>query len=415
MRRLQIFFAVALLFGVIQAKGSVELEQTTNVPIARLLANLEGRLARGSNDVEVHYDLGRVYSMPYATNIPVDASDSRPYFGPFEYFPRLPEPRELARSAGPQERKQAQSRLANAIFHYRQAASLLASETNGSPNQWLVLPIHLGLSWCLDQAGQTNDAINAYRKTLELAWNTEVAGQMTLKERTTWAWERLRSGKNPFASPPPVMFLGPGSSYSEETIGYLLKLLDRVKDAKEIARLKETQKVLGKMGRVVSPILVSLARDSTLADLTNPKARVAFDLDGSGLPRKWGWITPKAAWLVWDPAAEGRITSGLQMFGIVTFWVFWRDGYAALSALDDNGDGVLRGPELKGLALWRDENGDGVCDPGEVRPVEDWGITGIRCGCGKDGSGVLWNPAGVELRDGTTRGTWDWVVEGGDE
>jgi hypothetical protein len=79
--------------------------------------------------------------------------------------------------------------------------------------------------------------------------------------------------------------------------------------------------------------------------LTNPNARVAFDLDGSGLPRKWGWITPKAAWLVYDPAGEGRITSGLQMFGNVMSGItpererahcasqrpsgsFWRDAVA---------------------------------------------------------------------------------------
>jgi hypothetical protein len=42
---------------------------------------------------------------------------------------------------------------------------------------------------------------------------------------------------------------------------------------------------------------------------------------------------------------------GPQMFGNVSYWIFWRDGYAAFSALDDNGDGLLRGSESKGLPL----------------------------------------------------------------
>jgi hypothetical protein len=47
---------------------------------------------------------------------------------------------------------------------------------------------------------------------------------------------------------------------------------------------------------------------------------------------------------------QREITSALQLFGNVTFWMFWRDGYAAMSALDDNGDGVLSGDNCRG---WR--------------------------------------------------------------
>ena len=49
----------------------------------------------------------------------------------------------------------------------------------------------------------------------------------------------------------------------------------------------------------------------------------------------------------------------------------------ALAALDDNGDGVLSGKELDGLALWHDANGNGVCDPGEVKPLSEY-IAGKR-------------------------------------
>jgi hypothetical protein len=142
----------------------------------------------------------------------------------------------------------------------------------------------------------------------------------------------------------------------------------------------------------------------------DPNARVPFDLDGSGVVRKWGWITPKAAWLVFDPEGRGKITSALQMFGNVTFWIFWRDGYAALSALDDDGDGVLRGPELRGLALWRDRNGNGVSEPGEVLSVEACGIGAISCTSEIHSTGINWNPVGVTFTDGSSTASYDWIA-----
>jgi hypothetical protein len=98
------------------------------------------------------------------------------------------------------------------------------------------------------------------------------------------------------------------------------------------------------------------------------------------------------------------------MFGNVTFWIFWRDGYEALRVLDDNGDGILTGEELRGLALWRDSNENGVSDPGEVLPIENFGITSLSCTSQEDSSGMLLNPDGVVFKDGTKRASYDWVV-----
>src|SRR5205085_4329163 len=113
--------------------------------------------------------------------------------------------------------------------------------------------------------------------------------------------------------------------------------------------------------RWATPILVPVTKAVALHELVDANAAVTFDLDGSGLPRQCGWLTPKAAWLVFDADGQGRITSALQMFGNVTFWIFWRDGYDALRSLDDNHDGVLSGVELRGLALWHDRNSNGIC------------------------------------------------------
>ncbi len=157
-----------------------------------------------------------------------------------------------------------------------------------------------------------------------------------------------------------------------------------------------------------------LAEGLTPSDLEALDARVTFDVDGSGLGREWSWITPKAAWLVSDPMRDGKITSGRQLFGNVTFWMFWTNGYAPLAALDDNRDGVLTGTELSGLALWQDADGNGVADPGEVKPLSAYGIVALSCAWRTlEGSAdkVAFSPNGVVFQDGKTRPSFDLVLK----
>jgi hypothetical protein len=33
--------------------------------------------------------------------------------------------------------------------------------------------------------------------------------------------------------------------------------------------------------------------------------------------------TKDGGWLVYEPKGKGEVTSGLQLFGGVTFWLFW--------------------------------------------------------------------------------------------
>jgi hypothetical protein len=299
--------------------------------------------------------------------------------------------------------------LTNAILLYERAILVLKRSTNLDEQRWLILPVQLGMAWCLDQAGRRDQAIRAYRVALKYSWKFEVTGDFKIEEWVKDVWNDVRAGKNPLR-PHNRGYLGPGVCYSEEIIGYLLKLLDPAKDASEIADLKKAQQTLTSMGRAITPILIPLAGDSDLAELVDPKAGVRFDLDGSGLARRWGWITSKAAWLVWDPDGRGQVTSGLQLFGNVTFWVFWRNGYDALSALDDSGDGVLSGDELRGLALWNDRNGNGVSEPGEVLPLRAYGISSLTCQAQVHPTGIQWAPIGVTFTNGTSRPSYDWIV-----
>jgi tetratricopeptide (TPR) repeat protein len=346
--------------------------------------------------------------MAYATNlleVEMEKKEDLPQF----YYPGSDTgvPRTTQSFATPEARKSALAQLTNAILLYERAIALLRKSTNTSERTWMVLPTQLGLGWCLDQAGRTNDAIALYRKTLKVAWKREVTGDFDFQEWAKDVWGDVSSSRNPLRT----HYHGSlgDLSYSQEIIGYLSKLLDPVKDAEEIARLQNDRKTLASVPRWITPILIPLEAGS-FNEFVDEQAGVAFDLDGSGLKRKWGWLTPKAGWLVFDPEKKGKIDSALQMFGNVTFWIFWPDGYAALSALDDNGDGMLSGSELSGLAVWNDRNSNGVSEPGEVIPVEALGIESISCHSESDANGMHWNPVGVSLTNGLSRATYDWIV-----
>jgi hypothetical protein len=257
----------------------------------------------------------------------------------------------------------------------------------------------LGYAWTLQQAGRNGDAIAAYRQTVALAWPSD-------REQND---RRVNTDGTPFFT----LGAWPGTRFiTEEAARFLIPLLDAQKDAVEIATLRERTAFIAKGPRGISPIVIPLRHDATLEDLLDPSARVSFDLDGFGA-RAWTWITPDAGWLVFDPHGTGRITSGLQLFGNVTFWLFWNTGYDALHALDDDGNGALRGQELAGLAVWRDANADGVSQPDEVRSLAALGIVELstRHVTEDENDDVLaYAPGGARFDDGSTRTTYDVLL-----
>jgi hypothetical protein len=183
--------------------------------------------------------------------------------------------------------------------------------------------------------------------------------------------------------------------------------------ATEIFRLGRVALALKKMENrmvAVTPVIFSLKPQTGLSSLLAPTQRVHFDLDGTGRRQQLSWVSPETAILCWDPAGTGKITSGKQLFGSVTWWMFWRDGYAAMAALDDNHDGWLTRRELSGLALWFDRNQNGVSDPGEVTPIAQTPVTGLATTATSEESGSPHHAAGLRLRDGSTLPTWDWIA-----
>lgn len=160
----------------------------------------------------------------------------------------------------------------------------------------------------------------------------------------------------------------------------------------------------------VTPIIFPLDAPRPLHALLSDRA-ATFDLDGDLHAERWSWVRPDTAILVWDPAATGTITSGRQLFGSVSWWMFWTDGYHSLDALDDDRDGELRGAELAGLAVWRDATGNGVSEPGEVVPLATVGITGLATRATITADGCPAHPQGVRLRDGRMLPSYDWIAE----
>ena len=93
-----------------------------------------------------------------------------------------------------------------------------------------------------------------------------------------------------------------------------------------------------------------------------------------GEPAQSDWPTAVTPWIALDLDGDGAITSGAELFGSSTVLANGArapNGFAALAALDANGDGVLdaRDPMFSRLVLWSDRNGDHRSTADELSPL----------------------------------------------
>jgi hypothetical protein len=368
--------AAALAIGLTASGGlsafysQPDLEQ---VPIARVIASLTRLVEASPNDATLRLNLGRAHAMAWARGEePVDVRRGTDalFFGFEPAHVPITAPRPPATSPA------ARQHLERAIEQHRRASQLEPGD----------LTILLGYAWCLDQAGRDAEAVPLYRRVIAEGWKREAN----------------------------LTALGLGAhSYTMEAGGYLRPHLDATKDAAEIAELRARSEKLIALPRSITPIVVPLDDETTAGQIVDRSARVRFDLDGSGRNLAWQWITPQFGWLVYDRTGSGRIGSALQLFGNVTFWMFWENGYRALATLDDDGDGEVAGFELRGLALWVDADANGRSDAGEVRALPDHGIVAVSCAFTRGAAPhvVAMSTRGVRLTDGRVRPTYDVVLE----
>jgi hypothetical protein len=402
MRARVLFAAIAMLASANAASAIPYIpppQPIYEAPIDRALANVSGM--EGIEPAQRERLLGRLNLLSYARNdgaftytregdnlneagsmLCSDVEQGRrgypPEAKPQEYGPNdrcamhsfaLGPADELPANAAATPGASARERLVAAEAHYARAIALDGSN----------LRARLGHAYTLDRLGRLSAARNELRSIIRLGL-PQVSGPQS-------DWET--------------------HAVLTETAEHMNHLARSRSDRRKIAqlrtRLQASQPII-----YVTPIVVPL-RDAPFAQLVEDGSNVAFDLAGTGDTRAQGWITPDAAWLVWDPQWRGEIRSGFDLIGQRTWSVFWSDGFEALRALDDNRDGELTGGELGGLALWRDENMNGVSDPGEVVPANVHGIAALSTRGAPSRPGLITAPNGVRFEDGRTRPLYDWT------
>ena len=310
---LAILGVVAWTRPVAALYAEIDLEE---VPIDRLVANMERRAAQNPQDAEAQHQLARIHAMAYTskrdslivvpgsselwsqqTHVPFLAQchkgiEPRNLEAPAPVLEAAgekappPQPEKKPADAGrwrgshrggepkvqttddPQKQAAAKEHLQKAIAHYKKALAL-------APDN---LTIALGLAWVLDQSGDKDGAVAGYRRVVQLGWEQE---QKLLPKKVPGGIQ-LGGGVGP-----------DWQSVTSEAAGYLLPHLD-AQDAAEIATLKERVAKLMQVNRAVTPLIIPLVAGSPVEDLVDSAARVRFDADGSGVRHSWSWITPKA-------------------------------------------------------------------------------------------------------------------------
>ena len=171
---------------------------------------------------------------------------------------------------------------------------------------------------------------------------------------------------------------------------------------------------------VLSSLILDLDGDGVEAD-----GLAYFDHEGDGWGELSRWASEDDGVLVWDRNRDGVINDGSELFGnntVLRDGGTAKDGFSALSDLDDNGDGVIDGKDGGWVDLrvmrWTDANGDGVRQDGEsvLVTLGSLGIGSLGTGYVEssrvDGSGNEHRQVGsFSKTDGTTGTMTDvWLM-----
>jgi hypothetical protein len=380
------------------------------VPMHQLLQNLQIQFNRNPNDAHAHYVKGRLHSMAYAgrTERVEVAEPFRepknplvPDFAPYRsIMVRSPKNPKIKLNFAHVLHLQA------AFEHYQKALKLNPKDTK----------TRLGLAWMYETGRSDAEAIKAIAANAKDLPGKEKALLKTLAAGVDqWEANALKHYRQVLKEVGPAdlkrRMHGPqaDSVISLDAARALQRILGAegrqttAEEKAELAAVDAHLKLVAKFPRVVTPVIFPLDRNRPLKDLLSGRT-TTFDLDGDGLTSRWPWVKPATGILVWDPKRTGRIADGRQLFGSVTWWIFWNNGFEPMALLDDNHDGWLAGSELKDLGVWQDRNSNGVSDPGEVQPLSAHGIARLAT----QPQEGLTHPTGLELNDGQRLPVYDW-------
>jgi len=392
MKRLLITLSLAACL-LLPTVGLGRMAAPDNVPLDRLLRNLEFNLAKEPKNGEYLLLMARVHGLAFAKG----AADTQVYWtdrtnqnGAFRFAPWVG-------TAISREGKLADRLTDIELNHLRQSFVNYGKAIDALEDSRLA---KLGRAWIAEEASkhtkQTADFVTgrtmSKRDFLDLAagyYRDLVAGYKSDKNAHRWTF--------------------PNDEPAYEAAEALLRMFKQDYPSKvgETEKLKRLVADYKERPVVMSPIIFPL--DGTRGgDLITTNRTTSFDIAADGVSRQWPWISSSAAFLAWDPTGSGKITSGKQLFGNRTFDLFFSDGYAALASLDDNADGWLTNKELRGIAVWHDANSNGVSDRGEVRPVTAYGVEAIRVRSNGVTAGMTSASIGIRFSDGHTVPTYDW-------
>ncbi len=456
-RALPAALSLTLTAALVAPALAMFINDTEEVPIERLVTNLERRVER-QDSAASHYVLGRVHAMAWArggdtlrVNVE-DAPAGKVDFAPWQtirvsYQRRPMEAADKThfwkavhhyQEAVERDSKHALAHLGLGWMHHVGSDHATVLRTPDGSERKSSIPLderERHARWLLDLGSEKAAVRRGARRGLETAMPRAFDTLLLFLADTThppdalqraqallrWEWRRRAMGHYRTAfdlrhgSDSKREYFGPeaDASIALEAGRGLIVLLDALElegaEKEDRERLRKKVEALRSKGGPVTPIVFPVDGEAPLVDLVDPSAAVDFDLDGSGAAQRWPWLHSNAALLVWAPSGGDAVTSGRQLFGSVTWWIPWRNGYEPLDALDDDGDGRLAGEELRGLGVWRDVDGDAVATRGEVTDARTYGIAEIATRPDGEHAGVPAHGTGIRLRDGSTRPTYDWT------
>ena len=159
------------------------------------------------------------------------------------------------------------------------------------------------------------------------------------------------------------------------------------------------------------PLVLDLDGDGIETVASNGLAGALFDQNGDGIRTATGWVKSDDGILVRDINGNGTIDNGSEVFGDSTALAAGgtaADGFAALSGMDSNGDGVVNSADanFSQLQIWRDLNQNGVSDAGELFTLQQSGIQSINTAAAKRhplpvAGGILAETGSYMRTDGT--------------
>jgi len=402
------FTTAALLGLALASPASALFAPAPSVPTDRLITNISAYIEENPEEAQGYYLLARVHYMAFVNRLDHVRSNDP---GSAKKLPRLVDPRQYGKAEGEKIKEE------KAIEHARAALQLFSKAMELDKDNALY---HLGLASFYEQSSPLAKEIAPNPKPAPPAPGVDPPklvpeSELFIKEAAAAYLSAYKLDREAALAKDSVFL--PFYPVAYEAGKAYLRLIDqhdiKPEDDKTVGQIKADLAAIDGKPKAITPIVFRIEGDSprSLNDLIAQDKTVKFDLDADGVAEQRPWVNPDTAILVWDPDNTGRITSGEQLFGNMTFRMLFADGYCALDSLDDNRDGHLVSKELKGLALWHDRNVNGISEPGEVTPLGDTPVRAIATGATGKVSGLHpMNTSGITLDDGTTRPTWDWII-----